>query len=50
MIETVFWNKKIDTKQKKIRKMKLFVVLTCIAMAVAKPQGYAYNEPSAVGN
>ncbi|XP_031636817.1 mucin-19-like [Contarinia nasturtii] len=27
-------------------KMKLFVVLSCIALAVAKPQGYSYNQPS----
>ncbi|XP_031624467.1 leucine-rich repeat extensin-like protein 5 isoform X2 [Contarinia nasturtii] len=26
--------------------MKVFVVLSCIALAVAKPQGYSYNQPS----
>lgn len=26
--------------------MKVFVVLSCIVLAVAKPQGYSYNQPS----
>lgn len=26
--------------------MKVFVVLSCIALAVAKPQGYSYNHPA----
>lgn len=26
--------------------MKVFVVLSCIALALAKPQGYSYNQPS----
>lgn len=29
--------------------MKVFIVLSCIALAVAKPQGYAYNQPSSSG-
>lgn len=31
------------------KKMKVFVVLSCIALAVAKPQGYSYNQPSNFG-
>lgn len=26
--------------------MKVFIVLSCIALALAKPQGYNYNAPS----
>lgn len=39
-----------DQNKKKIIKMKVFVVLSVLALAAAKPQGYSYNQPSFGGS